>query len=149
MVKNKESMEKTTKKQKREKIQKMGITNYPVGDFLIRIKNASLASRQEVMVPSTKLVAATANALKKAGFLEEVSQAKGILNVKIAYKKKRPVLMDLKLVSKPGLRIYLGVDDIESKKGPSLFLLTTPKGVVTSREAIKQRLGGEVLAEVW
>jgi small subunit ribosomal protein S8 len=102
-----------------------------------------------VSSPVTNLVKATAAALKRAGILEEVTAAKGTLTVKIAYKKKRPVLLGLQLVSRPGLRIYLGVEDLESKRGPSLLLMTTPKGVVTSREAVKQRLGGEVLAEVW
>lgn len=123
--------------------------NYPVGDFLIRVKNASLAGRKEISLPSTNLVKATANALKRAGFLEEISESKETLNIKISFRKKKPLLMGLKLISKPGLRIYMGVEEIEKIKGPSIFIMTTPAGVITSREAIKQRVGGEVLAEVW
>lgn len=92
---------------------------------------------------------AIAAALKKSGFLEDYSETKGNLTVKIAYRRKEPVLLGLKLVSKPGLRIYMGAADIEKKKGPSTFLISSPKGIIFSKEAIKERLGGEVIAEIW
>ena len=113
-------------------------------DFLIRVKNAGLARKKEVFVAGSKKILAVAMALKKLGFLDEVKKDKVIL----AYKNKKPVLIDLKLVSKPGLRIYMGVSEIEKKKGPSIYLVSTPKGVLSSKEAIKQRLGGEVIAKL-
>lgn len=125
------------------------MVNYPVGDFLIQVKNASLARRKEVPVASNGEIKAVAAALKKAGFLEDYSETKGNLIAKVAYRAKRPVLLGLKLVSTPGLRIYMGVKDLEKKRGPSIFLISSPEGVTTSREAIKRRLGGEVIAEVW
>lgn len=127
----------------------MGNINYPVGDFLLRIKNAALARQREVEVLDTKLIAAVASVLKKEGFLEEIEKKDGKLMVKISYRKKEPVLLDLKLVSKPGLRIYMGVDELEAIRSPSFFVLSTPKGVLPSRDAIKKRVGGEVIVEVW
>ncbi len=126
----------------------MTFINYPVGDFLIQIKNAAMAKRREVEVDSTKLIKAVAIAMKKEGYLERVTTKKGKLIATLSYRKKEPVLIDLKLVSSPGLRIYQDVDDLERFRGPSIFILTTPKGVISSREAIKKRVGGEVIVQV-
>jgi small subunit ribosomal protein S8 len=124
-------------------------TNYSVGDFLIRIKNAARAKNKNVSITSDKQVVAIAETLKKLGFLDEVKKDKGSLNVSLTFKDKKPLLMDLRLVSKPGLRIYQDVSEIGKKRGPSIFLITTPKGVISSRAAIKERVGGEVIAEIW
>lgn len=113
-------------------------------DFLIRIKNAALARKKEVKLPAGKKVRAVAEVLKRLGYLEEIGEEKVVLS----YKNKKPVLLDLKLVSKPGLRIYLGVSEMEKVKGPFLYLLSTPKGILSSKEAIKQRVGGEVIAKL-
>jgi len=121
---------------------------YPVGDFLIRIKNASLANRKEVEVFSSKFVKEVAKTLKEEGFLDTVEEKKGKIKVTLAFSHKKPVVMDIKLVSRPGLRIYKNVDDMEKIKRPTIFLISTPKGVISSKKAIKQRLGGEVLAEI-
>lgn len=115
-----------------------------VTDFLIRIKNAAMAGKKEVSMPSGKKVAAVAAALKRLGYLEEIKEGK----VTLAYKNKRPVLFDLNLVSKPGLRIYIGVSEIEKMRGPFNFLISTPKGILSSREAIKERVGGEVIVKL-
>ena len=88
------------------------MTNYPVGDFLIRLGNAALAGKREVTMTSTKLIKNVAIALKKAGYLAEVEDKKGILTVALAIKRKKPVIMRLKLISRPGLRIYRGADEI-------------------------------------
>ncbi|OGM57956.1 30S ribosomal protein S8 [Candidatus Woesebacteria bacterium RIFCSPHIGHO2_12_FULL_46_16] len=124
------------------------MTNYPIGDFLIRIGNAAMAGKKEVSVASTKLIKETALALKKAGYLAEVEEKKGVLNVTLAIKSKKPVLLNIKLISRPGLRIYMGANDVGKKRGPSRYLLTTPKGIMLSGEAIKANLGGEVIAEI-
>jgi small subunit ribosomal protein S8 len=123
--------------------------NYSIGDFLVRIKNATLAGRKEMEVDNTKLIESIAKVLKKEGILTEVKKKEGILTVKLAYRKKEPILMDLKLISRPGLRIYMGADELSAIKGPSYFVLSTPKGIMTSREAIKERIGGEVIVEIW
>lgn len=125
------------------------MTNYPIGDFLIRVSNAAMAKSNEVTMPSTKFVKDVAKVLEKAGYLAEVEEKKGILTARLAVKRKKPVIMRLKLISRPGLRIYMGAKEIEKKRGPSRLLISTPKGIMLSQEAIKNRTGGEVIAEVW
>jgi small subunit ribosomal protein S8 len=122
--------------------------NYPVGDFLIRLKNARMARLKSVTVPSTKLIKATADALAASGFLRDVALTDGTLEVGLVYRKKEPVIMDVTLVSKPGLRIYMNVDQLEKRRKPSILILSTPKGVMSSKKALKERVGGEVIAEV-
>lgn len=125
------------------------ITNYPVGDFLIRVKNVAMAKNKEVIVGSAKSLVAVSEALKRMGFVDNIKNEKGVLTVTLAFKDKKPRLMDLKLISKPGLRVYMGVEELESKKSPSVYLVSTPKGVMSSLKAIKDRIGGEVIAEIW
>jgi len=127
------------------------MTNYPVGDFLVQIKNAALSEKREFNLVSTKFIKAVADVLKKEGILEEVTldKEKRNVTVRLNYHKKRPVLIDLKLVSKPGLRRYMDVDDLKKKRGASFLLLSTPSGVMVSKDAIKKNIGGEVIAEIW
>lgn len=124
-------------------------SNYPIGDFLIRIKNAALVNKKDVEMRRTNLVEAVAKKLKNAGFLNEVKIKGDKLTISLRYVSKRPVLIDLKLVSKPGLRIYMSADDLEGVRSPSTFIISTPKGIMTTKEAIKQRVGGEVIVEIW
>ncbi len=123
--------------------------NFSIGDFLIRIKNTALAKRKEMEVDNTKLIESVAKVLKKEGILTEVKKKDEKLVVKLAYRKKEPILIDLRLVSKPGLRIYMGADELSAIRKPSFLVLSTPKGIMTSREAVKQRIGGEVIVEIW
>ena len=127
----------------------MSETNYPIGDFLIRIKNAAQAKNREVTVSATKKKVAIAKALEKAGFVEEIKSKDGILSLSVSFSHKSPILMDLRLVSKPGRRVYYKLSDIEAKRGPSIFLVSTPKGILTTKEAKKIGSGGEIIAEIW
>lgn len=120
-----------------------------VTDFLIRIKNAGMAKNKEVEIKLDKYVLAVANALKKVGILDTISKEKDVLKVTLAFKNKRPVLRNLKLVTKPGLKVYRSVSDLEVHKRPSVFLVSTSKGIVSSKEAVKARQGGEVIVEIW
>jgi small subunit ribosomal protein S8 len=124
-------------------------SNYSVGDFLIRIKNAAMAGNKSVEYKAEKQIVAVAEALKKLGFLDTVKREKEVITVTLAFKNKKPVIMNLKLITKPGLRIYMGADEIDKKKGPSTYLLTSPKGVISSKEAVKGRVGGEIIAQIW
>lgn len=123
--------------------------NYPIGDFLIRIKNSARAGGKVVEVPTTKLIFAVAEVLKSEGFLSEVKKTDGKLELKLAYKSKQPVLMDLKLRSKPGLREYMDADKLEKFRGSSILIVSTSKGIMSSYKARKARVGGEVIAEIW
>lgn len=140
---------KTQKNNRSPRAKRVGGLNYPAGDFLVRIKNASVARRKEVKVPYSTKTLAIAKTLKRLGFLDEVKKEQNELIVTLSYKKKVPVILDLKLVSTPGLRVYMGLDKIASFRGPYLYLLTTPKGVISSKEAIKEGVGGEVIAKIW
>lgn len=132
----------------RKLVGKMARIDYPVGDFLIRVKNAVKVHKRELAVPKTKAIVAVAKALEKEGFLESVTEKKGELIVKIAFRRKEPVVLNLKLISTPGLRIYMGVEELEKIRKPSILILSTPKGVMSSRKAIKMRVGGEVIVEI-
>ena len=123
--------------------------NYPVGDFIIRLKNAALAGNKEFEAAETSLVLNTCKALKKMGFVEDFKEKDGKLTVSLVFKSKKPLIFGAKLLSNPGLRIYKGADELAKVKGPSVFLISTPKGLLASYEAIKQRVGGEVIAEIW
>ncbi len=131
------------------KTNKFKMVNYALGDFLIKVKNTAMAKNKEITVPANKGNLAVAEALKKFGYFDNVKKEKDSLTISLAFRNKRPLLINLKLVSKPGLRIYLGVDEIEKKKGPSILLISSPKGIISSKEAIKLRMGGEVIAEIW
>lgn len=124
------------------------MTNYQVGDFLIRLKNASLAGIKEVVFPANKLVVEVAKTLKREGFLDEVEVKGTALTVRLSIYKKKSVLQNVKVVSRPGLRIYINTDEIESTKTPEVLILTTPKGIMSGKEALKKRVGGELIAKV-
>mgnify|MGYP000933565982 CR=1 FL=1 len=124
------------------------ITNYSIGDFMIRLQNASMAKRKEVVLKSNKLIKAAAETLKRAGYLNEIKIEGDEIKVTLSYKKKEPVLDRVKIISKPGLRIYMTAADIAEIRKPSILLISTSKGVLTSKEAVKENVGGEVIAEV-
>lgn len=116
---------------------------------MIRIKNAVLAKNREVSSVLTKQNLAVAEVLKEAGYLDEVIKEDNLLLLKLKFSSKKPVIRNLKLVSKPGRRIYVSLKEIRKKKGPSVYLLNTPKGVLSSSQALKKGVGGELIAEVW
>lgn len=124
-------------------------SNYPVGDFLIRIKNAAKIRQKKLTAGNSKLIQSVAELLVELGYLEDVAVKDDKITVSIAYHRKKPILYDLKLVSKPGLRIYKSADEIEATKGPFILLLSTNKGVMSSEQALKERVGGEVIARIW
>jgi small subunit ribosomal protein S8 len=123
-------------------------TNYPVGDFLVRLKNAAMAKNKSINVLNTKLIKAVANVLKKEGYVSEISENGNTLTVGLAQYKKEPILIDMTLVSRPGLRIYMGVKEIEAIRGPETYIVSTPKGVMSGKEVIKNRVSGEVIAKI-
>lgn len=124
-----------------------GFVNYPVGDLVIRIKNAALAGHKSLDVPFNKLAYGVVSVLKDEGFLSEVKKDGEVIKIGIAYRSKQPVLVDLKIVSKPGKRVYMGASDILKKKGPSTYVVTTSKGVMSAKNVIKNNVGGEVIVE--
>lgn len=132
----------------KSKKQKGNTVNYPVGNFLIKIKNAVMAKKHSVDFSSTKLVLAVANTLVKEGYLDEVQKVEGKLTARITFRKKEPLLMNIHLISKPGMRVYMNVENLKEHKSPSKFIISTSKGVMIERDAVKKNLGGEVIAEI-
>ena len=126
----------------------------PIADMLTRIRNAQLAEKASVSMPSSKLKAAIAAVLKDEGYVEDfaVRQAEGnkaTLEIGLKYYAGRPVIERIERVSKPGLRIYKGCDDIPKvMNGLGVAIVSTPKGVMTDRKARASKVGGEVLCIV-
>ncbi len=126
----------------------------PIADFLTRLRNASLAGKTEVIAPYSKIKVEIARLLKQEGYINsyEVATDGKFPEIKIATKiaNRIPAITGLKRVSRPGLRRYVGADEIPRVLGGmGISILSTPRGVVTGREARKQKVGGELLAYVW
>ena len=127
----------------------------PIADMLTRIRNANLVSHPSVEMPSSKLKVALARLLKEEGFIsnyeEKVEGSFKTLIIELKYdENNKPVITNLKRVSKPGLRIYAGHDELPKVLGGlGIAIISTSKGVMTDKEARKNNHGGEVLAYVW
>lgn len=122
----------------------------PVADALIRIKNGYLSSKTEVNVRYSKLILALCQLLVKNNYIESCQFKDREIVVKLKYIDRNPTLTDVRRVSKPGLRIYKGAKSLPRVLGGlGIAVISTPKGLMTEKEARKQNLGGEVLAEIW
>ena len=126
----------------------------PVADMLTRIRNAVLANKHEVRMPSSKLKVTIATELKKAGYLNDVNVEKGTprdtLVITINEEGSNSVITEIERVSKPGRRVYAAASDIPKvKSGRGIVLVSTSKGVMTGQQAVKNRLGGELLCKVY
>jgi small subunit ribosomal protein S8 len=125
----------------------------PVADMLTRIRNAQMAEKQSVSMPSSKLKVAIAMVLKDEGYIDDFAirenGAKPELDVALKYYAGRPVIERIERVSKPGLRVYKGKDDLPRvMNGLGVAIVSTPKGVMTDRRARAGNMGGEVLCIV-
>ncbi len=127
----------------------------PIGDMLTRIRNASSARHEKVLVPKSRLKVRIAEVLKEEGFIKDfmVHQdgVQGAITVLLKYSADRePAISDIKRVSKPGLRRYVANDAIPRVlNGMGIAILSTSKGVLVDREARKQKVGGELICTVW
>ena len=124
-----------------------------IANFIISIKNASAARKRSVEATHTKLVEAIAAVLKKEGFIESFDvkgEVKRRIVVTIRYNEDGPAVSEAAKVSRFSRRVYRAAKDIRPmRQGYGLRILTTPKGVMTDREARRNNIGGEVLCEVW
>ena len=132
----------------------MNLTD-PVADFLTRIRNAMRARHQKLDVPASKLKAEIARILKEEGYIANYKPTEEdgmkVIRVYLKYNtNNESVIRDLKRVSRPGCRVYQGKNEIRRVQGGfGIAILTTPKGVMTGRQARREGVGGEVLCEVW
>lgn len=129
--------------------------NDPISDMLTRIRNAGMARNNETTMPSTKVLVAIAKILKEEGYIGDYQviekRPQNQLVVKLRYgADKRHTIREIKRVSKPGLRVYSGKDDIPRvRSGLGIAIVSTPQGVLTGYEARRRGIGGEVLCTVW
>jgi len=126
----------------------------PIADMLTRIRNAIMARHTRVLIPASKMKIAIARILKEEGYIRDFEVAKdnpqGTIRITLRYVEKRPVMSQLKRVSKPGLRVYTKRDGIPRVRGGlGTAIISTPQGVMTGRKAYQLGLGGEVICYVW
>lgn len=124
----------------------------PISDMLTRIRNAQRANKISVAMPSSKLKCAIANVLKDEGYIEDFVVSTGlkpILEIQLKYYAGRPVIEQIKRISRPGLRVYKGSNDIPAvMNGLGVAIVSTSKGVMTDRKARSEGVGGELLCIV-
>ncbi len=132
------------------------MTSDPIADMLTRIRNANTAKHDTVDVPSSKMKVAIADILVNEGYIEkyEMVDDGNFKNIRITLKygsdKNEKIITGLKRISKPGLRAYVGKNDIPKVLGGlGIAILSTNQGIVTDKEARRLQVGGEVLAFVW
>ncbi|MHB1137833.1 MAG: 30S ribosomal protein S8 [Microthrixaceae bacterium] len=129
----------------------------PIADMLTRLRNANVAMHDEVLMPASKQKEALAGVLVKEGYIvgfsiEENPRGPGkVLKIDMKYSaERRRVISGIRRVSKPGLRVYRKHNEVERVLGGlGIAVLSTSKGLMTDREARRQRVGGEVLCHVW
>ena len=132
----------------------MAVLSDPVSDFLTRVKNASRAGNEEFIAPSSKIKVEIARILKEEGYIwgYEVDESGQfpVLKVKTKSVDGKSALTDLKKVSKPGRRQYVGAGEIPRVlNGLGISILSTSRGLMTGSAARRQNIGGELLAQVW
>lgn len=125
----------------------------PISDMLTRIRNAQAIGKTTVVMPSSKLKSAIAQVLKDEGYIEgflvKPNDGKPEMEIALRYYAGQPVIEKIERVSRPGLRIYKGVNDIPKvMNGLGIAIVSTPKGVMTDRKARATGIGGEVLCIV-
>jgi small subunit ribosomal protein S8 len=125
----------------------------PIADMLTRIRNAQMVEKVAVTMPSSKVKVAIAQVLKDEGYIEDFAVKadgpKAELNIALKYYAGRPVIERLERVSKPGLRVYRGRNEIPKvMNGLGVAIVSTPKGVMTDRKARATGMGGEVICYV-
>ena len=132
----------------------MSTVTDPIADFLTRIRNGARAQRPEVLIPYSKIKAEIARVLKEEGYISDYSVDTSGAHPRIKLINKlvdrSSAIAGLRRVSRPGLRRYVGADEIPRVLGGmGVAILSTSRGVVSGREARKEKLGGELLAYVW
>lgn len=126
-----------------------------IADMLTRIRNANSAKHDTVDIPASKMKAAIAQILLDEGYIKSFTviedSKQGVIRITLKYGAgKTPVIQGLRRVSKPGLRIYSGCEDIPKVlKGLGIAIISTSKGIITDKQARKENVGGEVLAFIW
>ena len=132
----------------------MSTVTDPIADFLARVRNGARAQQPEVLIPYSKVKAEIARVLKDEGYISDYSVDTSAAHPRIKLVNKlvdrSSAIAGLRRVSRPGLRRYVGADEIPRVLGGmGLAILSTSRGILSGREARKQKVGGELLAYVW
>lgn len=129
--------------------------NDPIGDMLTRIRNASMRGKSTVMTPASKMRERVLGVLADEGYIRGFESTTGVdghpaIEISLKYFDGAPVIREMKRVSKPGRRVYLGVKDIPSvRQGLGVSIVSTSKGVMSDASARGQNIGGEVLCTIF
>jgi len=126
----------------------------PIADLLTRIRNASSAKKRRVEIPSSKMKLSLVEILKQQNFIEDYvvieDNKQNKIEVKLKYIDGKPAISGLKKISKPGLRVYEGVDSLPRVlNGLGIAVISTSKGLMTEKQARKETIGGEIICHVW
>ena len=131
------------------------VINDPIADMLTRIRNAQVARHDTVTMPASNMKKSSAKLMQNEGFIKSYEVIddglQGEITITLKYlDKKQPVIVGLKRISKPGLRVYASCEDLPKVLGGlGVAIISTSKGVMTDRMARKENLGGEVLCYIW
>ena len=126
--------------------------NDPISDMLTRVRNAAKARHEKVDIPASRLKQEIVRILKAEGYIKNfrLIESQGRPSVRVYFKKEEKVINDLKRVSKPGLRVYVGKREIPAVLGGlGTAVLSTPRGLLTDRDARQHGVGGEHLFNIW
>ena len=130
------------------------LVNDPIADMLTRIRNAQIAKHDTVVIPASNMKKSIAQILLDEGYIKSYQivddGTQGTIHITLKYNGKDKVITGLRRVSKPGLRVYVGADELPRVlRGLGIAIVSTSRGVMTGAQARKQSIGGELLALVW
>lgn len=121
-----------------------------LSDLVIRIKNGYRAGQRKVEMPHSRVKEAVAKVLASEGYVEKAEHIDKNLTIKLKYDDKTPAMTDIRRVSRPGRRVYSGIKNLPRVWGAlGISVLSTPKGIMSSRQARHLNVGGEVICQVW
>ncbi len=126
----------------------------PISNMIIMLKNAGLAGKESVVLPYSKMKNAVAECLKKEGYVGKISKKvrlnHPVLEIELSYVDKKPRISDVQRISKQSRRVYFGIKEIHPvRNGGGLLVLSTPKGILSGKEARKENVGGEALFQIF
>ena len=126
----------------------------PIADMLTRIRNAGMASLKEIVMPSSRIKASLAEVFKQEGYIQDyVVEGEGVkknLKITVKYFQNKPVIEGIERVSRPSCRVYCSATDVPMvRNGLGTVVLSTPKGIITGKNAKSSNVGGEVLCYIW
>src|SRR3989338_5782074 len=135
-------------------VNRLGKNMDSIANMLIVMKNGSMAEKESVLLPYSKIKHAIALCLKKEGYVNDISKKvkkdQPVLEIKLVYVDRKQKITEVERISKQSKRVYFGLKDIHTvRNGSGLLVLSTPKGILSGKEARKEQVGGEALFRLW